>query len=129
MASIINREVAPVAGSIVASVCVVSKDPNDDLLARKYGDVIVTPSGEFRDSSDATFPPFIVDAGSPSGALLSILPDQKFTATFGDKTIPVEARLRQANIWTLALAQQIANGLTSLRTKTDTVSGSYTMTV
>jgi hypothetical protein len=129
MASIITREVSPKSGNIVASVYIVSKDPNDDLLARKYGDIIVTPSGEFRDSSDASFPPFIVDAGSPAGALLNILPNQQFTATFGDQTLPIEARLRQANIWTLAIAQQIANGITSLRTKTDSVSGTYTMTV
>ena len=129
MASIISRDIKAEGGQIIASVCVVSKDPNDDLLARKYGDVMVNPSGEFRDSNDASFTPFIVDAGKPSGALLSLLPDHKFTTTFSDPKIPIEARLRQANIWTLAIANTIANGLTALRTKTDSISGSYTMTV
>ena len=128
MATIIQRDIFPEGGMIIASVSILSKDPNDDFLARKYGDVYINPSGSFADPQDATFQ-FIVDSGNAIGILLSNLPDQKINATFNDETIDISIRLRQANLWSLSISNAIAAGITKLRTDQDSISGNYTMTV
>ena len=127
MATIIQRDIKPEGGSVVASVYILSKDPNDDFLAQKYGDVYVDPSGTFTDSSDGTS--FIVSDGNPIGILLSQLPNQKIISIFSDQTIDISIRLQQASVWTLAIAAAIASGITKLRSEVDTISGSYTLTV
>ena len=128
MATIIERDIEPKGGSVYATVCITSKDPHDVYLAGKYGDIYISPSGEFTDPEDNTFK-FNVFAGLPVGVLLSILPDQRISASFLDPGISVATKLRQANLWTLAIANSIAVKLTSLRTNQDSISGNYTMTV
>lgn len=129
MASIFNIEHQIIGGVIRAAVYVASKDPTDDLAARKFGDVMVRRSGIFNDPNDNTFPQFRVDAGDDIGVFLNNLPNYKIETFFDDQSISITARMRQSSLWTSALIAQITSGLTALRANTDTTGGTTAVTI
>lgn len=130
MATQLTRKVETVGGSVTASLFISSKDPADDNLARKFGDIYLTVSGEFNDPLDNSFPPFIVDLGVKEiPLLLTTLPNQVIKITFDDPVLDVAVKQRQADLWLDALVVQAQSEMSALRARTDTISGTATVTI
>lgn len=130
MATQLTRKVETVGGSVTASLFISSKDPSDDNLARKFGDIYLLVSGEFNDPLDNTFPKFIVDMGTKTvPLLLTTLPNQVIQTTFDDPILDIAVKQRRAKLWLDALVVQAQSEMSALRARTDTISGTATVTI
>lgn len=125
MASIIRRKQTPVSRVITVLIELVSKDASDDALIKKFGDIMINPSGSYGDPSDGTYPKFIVQAGNP----VAFFTQQTITATFVNDTLDVLALQKQANLWGDAIVLDIQNKMIALRAFEDTSTIDTTVTI
>lgn len=125
MASTLTRTQKVDEGVITVEILLSAKDATDDTLVRKFGDIIVNPSGTFSDPNDLAYPKFIVQAGEP----IEFFDIQVVRAIFSDMSLTFADRARRAKLWGDAVQLQIQNQLTALRLLTDNVTQSTSIPV
>jgi hypothetical protein len=116
--TLINR-VATVEFSLVA------KDVTDDAIIKKFGDVIITPTGSFNDPNDLTYPAFYVNAG-PCVPFFTV---EHVQAQFVNDTLTLADIQRRANLWGDKIQLDIQNGIVAKRALHDTTTSTVTITI
>jgi len=125
MASTITRVQTITDRVITVVISLTAKDGGDDALIKKFGDIIITPSGDFYDQHDSSYPKFRVIAGDPV-AFFSI---GQVQAVFADDTLNITDLEKRAGLWGDLIQLSIQNELTALRALTDTVTATTTVTI
>ena len=115
MTSTIHRNQQIINRSIIVTIELAQKDIADSALVKKFGDIIVTPSGDFGDPNDSTYPKFNVQAGDP----ISFFQTGTIKCTFKVDTLDITALHIQAKLLGDAISLSIQNSLVRLRTLTD----------
>lgn len=115
MASIINRKQELINRSIKVTIELIQKDISDSALIKKFGDIVINPSGDFGDNNDSTYPKFNVQAGDP----IKFFENGSITYTFEDSTLDIDALQKKAKLWGDSISLSIQNGLVSLRALND----------
>ena len=125
MATSITRDTRVKGRTVIVEFTLVAKDSSDDVLYRKFGDIMLNVSGYFGDPNDLSFPKYWVEAGLPLGLFTS----EKIVSHFEDATLTIEALQKRAKLWADNVQLQIQNGILSLRQANDTVSQTSTISI
>ena len=135
MATTFTKKIQPNNGNWTVSVGIASKDPNDVMLAQKYGDIIIDLRGKLLNDPDSeTFTFTVPNGDKTSGAyyadiLLSKLPNREYIYTFDDASVAAPTRYRQAVVFAIALQAALNDAILALRAMTETTPVDTTFTV
>ena len=125
MASTLNLTRNIENGIITVEISLAGKDAADDALIKRFGDILVTPSGQFSDPNDPSYPTFYVLAGDP----LFFFKEGKVRAIFDDLKLTYADRAKRAKLWEDSVTLYIQNELIKLRALTDTTTQSTNVTL
>lgn len=128
MATTFTKQIQPKDGDWELTIGIGSKDPNDIILAQKYGDINLDLSGSYSDPLDQTFSFMIIEA-KYENILLNKLPNASFIYLFDDAGVLSATRYRQSVIFSNAIQAKILDAMTKLRAmpQTDPINTTFTV--
>lgn len=125
MATTITRAQTLSDRVITVKIFLASKDASDDALIKKFGDIKISPSGEFGDPNDIAYPKFRVDAGET----VLFFTAGEVKAVFANDTLTPADLQKRADLWGDKIQLDIQNAMTALRALTDTTTSTNTITI
>ena len=125
MASQITRNQTLIGRMATVEILLVAKDVTDDSIIKKFGDVIINPTGNFSDPDDLSYPTFYVAAGPT----VPFFTTGQVQAQFANDLLTLADLQRRANLWGDQIQLDIQNGIVVLRALTDTTTSTTTVTI
>ena len=119
MPTSITREQKNVDGVVTEEFTLTAKGAEDDFLVRRFGDIVINPSGEFNDPLNPTIK-FRVDAGLP----VPFFEVGKIVAVFDDHALGIAVSQQRAKIWGDKIQADLKASMAALRLSVDTTSSS-----
>jgi hypothetical protein len=111
MAIKIDRKVTTEHRTVIVEFVLVAKDSAEDLLVRRFGDMVINPTGDFHDPINSSYPKFFVDAGPA----VSFFERQSIRALFDDDALTVEDLQNRGRLWGDRIQEMIVAEMTRLR--------------
>jgi hypothetical protein len=125
MTSQITRKQTLIDRVATVAIFLTAKDAGDDAIIKKFGDVIINPTGSFSDPNDLTYPAFYVEAGPT----VHFFTTGQVQAQFANDVLTLADIQRRANLWGDKIQLDIQNGIVALRALHDTTTSTTTVTI